>query len=211
MTWKVQPSSLTANKAEAPAVKTTNRPLAQGDPLITSAEAIYQSVIRTSDPIAGNQQAKVRLIEFADFQCAYCRQMQSVLAKVISEYQGQVFLVWKDFPNPMHTEAFTAALAARCAQKQDKFWQYHDLLFANQDALSRTLYNKIALQLDLNLMEFNQCLDGRETAALVGDGLTDGQRLGVDATPYLIIGNSIYDYALEEEELRTIIKNKLDQ
>lgn len=172
------------------------------DPLITAGE---QFLLRSTDPVWGESTARIRIIEFGDFQCVYCAQMQSTLAEVLEEYSGQVRLIWKDFPNPLHAEAQNAALAARCAERQGKFWQYHDYLFANQASLGRELYNKIALQLDFDLASFNRCLDNKETLGLVGEGLTDGQNFGVDATPYLIIGNEVYNYALGIDELRQIL------
>jgi len=180
-----------------------------GDPLITPGSVLYDVLLKESDPIAGNKNSELRIIEFGDFQCIYCEQMYKTLVNIMSEYQKDIWLVWKDFPNPVHTEAMRSAIAARCAQNQGKFWEYHNYLFENQDNLSRELYNKIALELQLNLAEFNKCLDGKETASLVGDGLVDGQNIGVDATPYLIIGNSVYNYALTDEELRRVVKDKL--
>lgn len=179
------------------------------DLLITPAAVLYQSLINESDPVRGNPQAKLIILEFGDFECAYCAQMYEDLLNILLAYQGQVKLVWKDFPNPSHLQARTAALAARCAQEQGRFWEYHDFLFINQDSLSRELYNQIALELDLDLAQFNKCLDNQEKIELVGQGLVDGQKLEVDATPYLFIGNRQFDYALSEDELKQVIQREL--
>jgi len=191
------------NSAEGTVI---NKEIKGPDPLITPS---LQSFIRETDPMLGSKEATLKIMEFGDFQCPYCADMQTTLAKVLPEFSGQVSFIWKDFANPNHLEAKNSAMAARCAQNQGKFWEYHDYLFENQASLSRELYNKIALELQLNLADFNKCLDGKETVELVGEGLTDGQNIGVDATPYLIIGNSAYNYALSEEELRQAIQNKL--
>lgn len=179
------------------------------DPLITSVSKLYESMIRENDPVRGNDGADFVILEFGDFECPYCRDLSTRLSRVVAEFAPQIKLVWKDFPNPIHLQARPAALAARCAQEQGKFWEYHDYLFANQDNLSRDLYNKIALELNLNLADFNRCLDGNNKIEAVGQGLTDGQKLGVDATPYLFIGNKVIDYAITEKELREIIKKEL--
>ena len=181
----------------------------QSDPLITSAAKVYKSFINDSDPIRGNPDAKLIILEFGDFECFYCGDLYVRLKKIIVEFDPQIQLVWKDFPNPSHLQARTAALAARCAQDQDKFWEYHDYLFENQDQLSREFYNQIALELNLDLPQFNKCLDSRGKMEIVGQGLVDGQKLGVDATPYLFIGNKRYDWALSTEELRKAIEGEL--
>ncbi|HOZ36648.1 MAG TPA: thioredoxin domain-containing protein [bacterium] len=177
------------------------------DPLITPGEHF---LLRATDPVWGESTARLTIIEFGDFQCAYCAQMQGVLAEVLPEYGNRIKLIWKDFPNPIHAEARNASLAARCADKQGKFWQYHDYLFVNQASLEREFYNKIALELSLDLAVFNKCLDNKETINLVTEGLGDGQAFGVDATPYLIIGNEVYNYALSADELRQVLDRQLN-
>ncbi|MFH1890238.1 MAG: thioredoxin domain-containing protein [Candidatus Kuenenbacteria bacterium] len=185
--------------------------LQRKDPLITSAEDIYLSFVKQDDPIRGDAMAKLVILEFGDFECAYCLQIQESLINILADFEGQVKFVWKDFPNPSHLQARIAALAARCADEQGKFWEFHDYLFTNQDELSRELYNKIALELDLDLKQFNSCLDSQKYIEKVGQGLVDGQKLGVDATPYLFIGNSIVDFAASEEELKGVIRGELGQ
>src|SRR3989338_6323495 len=133
-----------------------------------------------------------------------------ILSSFNSSELGKAALIWKDFANPAHTEARGAAIAARCADKQGKFWEYHDYLFENQDNLSRDLYNKISLELKLDLATFNKCVDGQETVELVGQGMADGQQIGVDATPYIIIGKRVFNYALSEEELRQAVEKELE-
>ena len=179
------------------------------DPLITPAARLYTALINESDPVRGNPQAKLVIMEFGDFECPYCKQQHSSLVEILAEYKGQVSLVWKDFPIPTHLQAKTAALAARCAGEQGKFWEYHDYLFANQSELSHQTYNQIALELDFNLGQFNNCLDSQKYIKEVGQGLVDGQRLGVDATPYLFIGNKRFNYALAYEELKKSIEEEL--
>lgn len=180
------------------------------DPLITPARVIYESYINASDVVRGNQQAALSLLVFGDFECAYCQEFYSNLNEVWPDYSNRVRLVWKDFPNPSHLNARSAAMAARCADEQGYFWEYYDSLFENQSLLSRELYNMIALDLELDLPRFNQCLDTKKTAEKVGEGMTQGQELGVDATPYIFIGNRVFDYALSADELRQILDEELD-
>lgn len=179
------------------------------DPLVTSNKDIYYSVFDKNDPVRGSQNARLYILEFGDFECPYCEQMAVVLAEALVEFKEDISLVWKDFPNPVHLQARGAALAARCAGEQGKFWEYHDYLFANQDSLSREVYNQIALELDLDLPQFNNCLETEKYIEQVGQGLVDGQKLEVDATPYLFIGNTKVDQAISKEQLAGIIRREL--
>lgn len=179
------------------------------DPLITSTKELYSSLINENDPVRGSGAAGLVILEFGDFECFYCQAIFPNLVKILSEYHGRVKLIWKDFPNPSHLNARDAALAARCAGDQDKFWEYHDYLFANQAEMSREMYNQIALELGLDLSRFNKCLDGQEKIELIGQGLEDGQKLGVDATPYIFIGNKQFNYALTYEELKKVVEEEI--
>jgi protein-disulfide isomerase len=90
-------------------------------------------------PSMGNGDAKVTLIEFSDYQCSFCgRHFSQTLPRLMTEYvkTGKVKYVLRDFPlEPIHPLAFKAAEAARCASDQGKYWEMHDRLFSNQQAL----------------------------------------------------------------------------
>lgn len=179
------------------------------DPLITSAQDVYYNLFKTTDPLRGTEEARLFILEFGDFQCPYSAEMDEVLKTILEEYNGKVSLVWKDFVNPIHLEGRGAALAARCAGEQNKFWEYHDYLYANQENLGRELYNKIAVELQLDLAEFNSCVEKQKYVELIGQGLLDGQKLEVDGTPYLFIGDTTIDQVISEEELRGIINKEI--
>lgn len=87
-----------------------------------------------SNPVRGTANAPVTIVEFADYQCTYCALVQTTVDQVMQQYQGKVQLYFRDFPLPpsMHPFAQQAALASRCAGEQGKFWEYHDMLYANQ-------------------------------------------------------------------------------
>ncbi|ETX05902.1 MAG: hypothetical protein ETSY2_20275 [Candidatus Entotheonella gemina] len=110
------------------------------------------------DPVLGATDAKVTIIEFSDFECPYCRRVQPTLKRLLKEYEGQVRLVFRDFPLSFHKNAQKAAEAAQCAGDQEKFWPYHDKLF-EQTALSPSDLKKYAGELELNMDTFNTCLD----------------------------------------------------
>src|SRR6185437_4409293 len=81
-------------------------------------------------PVRGPQGAPVTIVEFADYECPYCQQIQPVVDKLLSDYKGKIGFVFKDFPLPMHSHAEVAAEAAHCAQDQGKYWELHDFLFS---------------------------------------------------------------------------------
>ena len=94
------------------------------------------SVSLDDDPVLGDPNAPITMIEFSDYQCPFCLKFYSTTLKQIEANYietGKVKFVYRDFPIPsLHANAIPAALASECANEQDVFWQYHDLLFNNQ-------------------------------------------------------------------------------
>ena len=180
------------------------------DPLITPAAKVYQSFVRSDDPVRGDQRASLMIMEFGDFECPYCVQLYPYLLRLLDEYQGQVKLVWKDFISPIHMEGKRAAVAARCAAEQGRFWEFHDYIFTNQSKLGGDFYHLAAQELDLDMEKFNDCMNQPvKMVELIGQGLVDGQRLGVDGTPYLFIGNQKVGQLISYEEFKSIVDNEL--
>ena len=111
------------------------------------------------DPFLGPQDAPVTLVEFSDFQCPYCRRVQSVLKRLMAAYHGKLKLVFRDFPlRQIHPEAQKAAEAAQCANDQGQFWPYHDRLFATTELGTEHL-KQYAVEMGLDAEGFNTCLD----------------------------------------------------
>src|SRR5262249_27086742 len=136
-----------------------------------------------TDRIKGASQARVDVVEFGDFQCPICRSMEPVLKQLQTQYKNDVRLVWKDFPLDGHPDARSAAEAARCAADQGKFWEYHDKLFANQQALAKSRLKDYARQLKLEPGAFGSCVDKMVHRADVDDALSEAANYGVAATP----------------------------
>jgi len=121
--------------------------------------------------VASNEKPPVELVEFADYECPYCQKVAADLKKLAADYQGKVTVVYKDFPLPMHTRAEKAAEAARCAGKQNKFWEFHDEIFRSKE-LDVDQLKAQARALKLNVDDFDKCLDtGAESAAVEGKGM----------------------------------------
>jgi protein-disulfide isomerase len=141
-------------------------------------------------PRLGDANAKVTIVEFADFQCPFCgRFQQSVYPQIKSEYidTGKATLVYQDFAF-LGEESTVAAEAAKCAGDQGKFWEYHDYLYQHQDgenqgAFSIANLKKFAAALKLNKSKFDSCLDSEKYAKAVADQTAFGSSLQITGTP----------------------------
>lgn len=164
-------------------------------------------VISAADPVRGDPAAPLTIVEFGDFFCDACAEVEPTLQKALKEYRGKVKLVWKDLPNTRrHALAQKAAEAARCAGEQNKFWEYHDHLLENQETPSEERLIAFARELGLNTTQFSDCLTSGRTSELVSRTFNEALLLRVDATPYFFIGDRRFSGAPNEHELREAIE-----
>jgi len=182
------------------------------DPLITKIpelkEILKGPVISSSDPRLGSDKSSINIVEFSDYSCKFCKKQEEVLKKIVRDFNGKVSLIWKDFPeNNTRSSSFKLSLAARCASDQEKFWPYHDLLFANPDIKNINAY---ARQLSLDEKKFNNCmaLDNKNKQK-IKNNLEEGSALGITGIPYLYINGEELIGETSYEELKSIIENKL--
>ncbi len=138
-------------------------------------------------PVRGKANAPVTVVEFSDFQCPFCARAEGELVKVREAYKDQVKIVYKDFPLPIHPNAPKAAEASRCAREQEKYWEYHDILFANNNALEVPNLKKFAADLKLDTAKFDACLDGDKYAKEIAKDMEEGTRVGVGGTPAFFV------------------------
>ena len=115
------------------------------------------------------------------------------MREVLEKYEGQVRLVYRDFPlAQIHPQALPAALAGECAHEQGKFWEYHDLLFANQAQLDEASLKDYAAQAGLDTGSFEECLSSQKYLEEVQKDYSDGRSYGVSGTPaFFVNGNMI--------------------
>lgn len=143
-------------------------------------------------PVLGNKNAKVALVEYTDYQCPFCGQFfTNALPQIKKDYvdTGKIKLVVKDFPlTAIHPFAQKASEAANCANDQGKFWEIHDTLFKNQQALTIDDLKKYAGDLGLNSGTFASCLDSGKFADKVKNSVTEGEKVGVRGTPASFVG-----------------------
>ena len=161
-------------------------------------------------PFLGPAAAPVTIVEFSDFQCPFCKQVVPTLTQVLSRYGEKVKLVFRDFPiDSLHPQARKAAEAARCAQDQGKFWDYHDALFANASKLGPEQLKTYAQQVGLDLPSFERCLASGTHAAAVQKSVDEGMRLGVTGTPAFFINGELVSGAQPVESFARVIEREL--
>lgn len=163
-------------------------------------------IVTDADPSRGPKNAKVTLVEFSDYECPFCgRFYEEALPVLLKEYGDKVRFVWKDFPLPMHSNAPKASEAAHCAGEQGKYWEYHDVLFQNQRALSIEALGDYAKRLSLDAEDFNTCLNSGKFAKKIKDDMNLGRSLGINGTPsFFVNGERIVGAQPVEEFKRRI-------
>ena len=153
-----------------------------------------------NDPIIGNPDAEITIIEFSDFQCPFCARFHiQTLPAIMDEYieKGTVKLVFRDFPiQSIHPNAVPASVAAECANEQGKFKQMHDILFERQNQWSNLetiyameLFNQYASEIQLEQEQFSSCLSTAKYVKEIQNDLNDGRTYGITGTPGFFIGN----------------------
>jgi len=152
------------------------------------------------DPIRGNPDAPITIVEFSDYQCPFCARFYAqTLPLLLEEYidEGKVNLVYRDFPvQRIHPNALAAAAAAECADEQGKYWEYHDTLFEKQNAWAKldsnsaiSTFSQFAAEIELEQQQFDNCLESGKYLEEVQADFSDGKNYQVTGTPGFFIGN----------------------
>ena len=150
-------------------------------------KTIEGGISKGINPAKGNSSSKIVIIEFSDFQCPACKAAMPIIDAVLNRYD--VALYYRNFPLPIHKNSMDAAEAAECANEQGKFWQYHDVLFQNQEKLDRENLKGYVRRLDLNIEQFNACFDSQKYRNEIERDISDGKIAGVGGTPTFFINN----------------------
>ena len=156
-----------------------------------------QAQISTKDrPVLGKNTAPITIVELSDYECPYCKRFAgSTLVDLKKLYidSGKVRLVYKDLPLPFHKQAKPAAQAAHCAGDQGKYWPMHDTLFANMKKYAKPDLLDYAKQLQLNVDEFESCINSDRHMAAIEQDLKDAGEAGFTGTPSFVIGKTTDD------------------
>lgn len=159
------------------------------------------------DPRLGSADALLTIVEFADFQCPYSKEVSYVLRRVAELYGDSVRVIYRDYPLvDVHPDALLAAIAGECADAQEQFWAYHDKLFANQGDLSRGALIAYAEQIGLNTERFEACLDAVRQSEEVAEDMVDGAAVGVIGTPTFFFNGRMVEGSIPELTFVKIVK-----
>lgn len=169
--------------------------------------------------VIGDSAAPVEVLEFADFECGACAQFATLTAPDVKQRlveTGQIRLRILDVP--FHTNAWTASLAAACANAQGKFWPMHDALFNTQDRWNTQVTDNplkpivaIAREAGVDADQLEACVEARTYQANVQANLTEAQRLGVTATPSFIIGGKLVPGAISYDQFKAYVDTARSQ
>lgn len=212
-----------ANAATAPANKAQIEAVVRdyiaghGDELMASIQnaaakaqlAKAANLIGANTPTKGPVDAAVTIVEFSDFQCPFCDKVQSTLTDLRGKYGDKVRWVYKNLPLEFHPEARPAAYAAMAAQRQGKFWEYGQQLWAKQGQLGDKTYVAIAQDLKLDMDKFNKDRASAEIKAQVDADQADAEAMGARGTPHFVINGQAVSGALPEESFSQAIDAEL--
>ena len=194
--------------------------------LPTNQPALPLKISSENNPVIGNPDAPITIIEFSDFQCPFCAKFHmQTLPTIMDEYinKGTVKLVFRDFPiQSIHPNAVPASIAAECANEQGKFEQMYHMLFEKQKEWSNletsyaiTAFNQYASELQLNEEKFDSCIKNVKYIEEVQKDLNEGRTYGVTGTPGFFIGNEKIGFvelkgAQPFESFKKVINSQLE-
>ena len=180
-----------------------------GKPIVMNLEPPRVKVpVTDTDPSKGA--GPVEIIEFSDFQCPYCQKAQPMIREMLAKYEGKVRLVWKDFPLPNHQHAIPAAIAARCAGDQGRFWEYHDVLFDNQQALTARRPAKTRGNGRSRIVEIRRVYRKRKVQEVVADATAGNSEHLVEVTPTFLVNGRVVQGAVPLYEIAAVVDQELD-
>lgn len=185
--------------------KFTQDPSLSGVNLGNAQEKEIDKYIRPFNPVLYFGDKPITIVAFIDFECPFCLESYPVFKSVVSKYEPLVKVVFKHLPlEGLHPGAELSAIAATCADEQDRFWDYYDALFLDSDHIRVKLLN-FAEQLDLNSQTFVACLDAKKYQKNINQDMMDAVELGLVGTPTYFVDGYKVEGALSLEQWEQII------
>ena len=155
----------------------------------------------------GASSPKVVIYEYSDFECPFCSRAVPVVEEIARSHANEVQLQFVNFPlTDIHPRAMASAVAGVCADGQGKFWQMHDEMFANQNALEDADLKKYAQEIGLDMANFTACIGSQEAAGKVQKDIGAGRALGVQGTPSFAVGSVL---AVGTGKLQQVVEAEL--
>ena len=207
-------------------IQTDRRRMAAESPLdpqqiITEYQSrpMVEIPVGEADPRLGPENAPMQMVVFSSFQCPGCQTFAHTMSHLREDFDGQLTIIFKHFPlgkacNPdlkadLHPQACAAARAAEAAQRQGKFWAFHDAMFTEKLGVTDQTLERIAEKIGIDVDQFNTDRAGDATVAKVKTDIELGNRLGLDATPTVFLNGRPVD-VLSLEALEPLIRHELE-
>ncbi len=212
-------TNVMSGKTGSPSAKANNQAVVLGNDTVPSGapDSAGNNPVNIKlsgdEYIRGNKDAKVKIVEFSDFQCPFCSKFHPTMQQVMAEYGDKVAWIYKHFPlDSLHPQARPAAEASECVGEQkgsDGFWQFTDGIFANQTRVGAALFEELAQKAGANLDKFKECVSSRKFQRKVEADYQEGLSYGVDGTPGSFINGVPVRGALPYESVKQIIDSQL--
>lgn len=171
------------------------------------------SITLIRQPTIGSENAPVKIVEFLDFTCAYCKKFsQEVFPKIKQEYvdKGKVQFIFKNFP--LNTVSQKLALAGECAFDQGKFWEFYELIYSQPSAsLSDEQIKSLVQSIGIDQKKFNECFDSQKYLQEIENDFQEGVAVGVNGTPAFFVNKKSVPGFKSFDDFKTIIENELNK
>ena len=172
--------------------------------------AKLRPAVNSNDHIQGENTASLELVEYGDYQCPHCGRAYPIIKDLQQSFGDDLKFVFRNFPlSEIHPDAFTAAVAAEAAGLQDKYWEMHDIIFENQQALDLESLFLYAKAIGLDVKRFKNDIQKNELADKVEQDFESGIRSGVNGTPSFFINGRKYNSDWEEDVFDQYLKSQL--
>lgn len=164
--------------------------------------------LRAVGPSKGPPSAPVTITMFSDFECSHCKESQHLLARIIEAYPNDVRLVFRHLPLRGNTAGLTPGAAAICADKQGKFWMFHDSVY-ERGLYSPAELRRTAAAVELNMDRFEECVASGIANGVIAADVAEARRLNIDGTPTFIVNGKIYKGAIAFDEFKKIVEGEI--
>ncbi|OGH14032.1 MAG: hypothetical protein A3H50_03235 [Candidatus Levybacteria bacterium RIFCSPLOWO2_02_FULL_37_10] len=186
-------------------------------PQISSTSSSKLPPATREDPVTGNPNAKVTLVEYSDFQCPACAAYYPMVKELLTDFNGKIYFVYRYFPlTATHQNAMISSLAAYAANLQGKFWEMHDMLFQTQNSWAsspkaRETFMGYAKKLNLDIDKFTKDIDSGQAKDFINDSYNKGLALGINSTPTFFINGSKIQNPRTYNDFKSLIDNEINK
>lgn len=179
---------------------------------IRQLDAATWKRLSENDAILGSHEAKVKIVEFFDYECPFCREVQPTLDKIREKYPTDVAIIYRHFPLPVHSTAYSSAVAVECANRQGKFEVYHKALFGLQGISVGLDWVGLAQTVGVTDMGgYRECVEQEIPFEEINADTRLAKSLGIDAIPTLIINGKLFQGVLSVSQLEMIVQSALHE